>query len=276
MNVLFGLAGILIAAVLAWLVPLRLRRARREKLSKKPLSDAFIEILKRDVRLYELIPEDLRSQLHGHINVFLAEKVFVGCGGLEVTDEMRVTVAAQACVLMLNRDASHFPGFKTILVYPDSFKTTQVSYDGDIEVHEESVRAGEAWHRGPVVLSWNDVRRGRSDAGDGFNVVLHEFAHKLDEENENTDGLPILGEQAHYEEWASVLGREYKLLEGRVARNENRVLDEYALTSPPEFFAVATESFFEKPKQMKDRLPNLYQQLSKFYRLDPASWKGGR
>jgi Mlc titration factor MtfA (ptsG expression regulator) len=275
-NVLFGLAGILTAAVLVWLIPSTLKRARRKKLNKQPLPAAFARILERNVRLYELIPEDLRAQLHGHMNVFLAEKGFIGCAGLEVTDEMRVTVAGQACMLILNRDASYFPGFKTILLYPDSFKTTQVSYDGDIEVKQESIRAGEAWSRGPVILSWSDVLRGSSNAADGYNVVLHEFAHKLDEENGNTDGLPILEEQAHHGEWARVLGREYQRLEGRVARNKNRVLDKYALTSPSEFFAVATESFFEKPKKMKDRLPSLYRQLSKFYRLDPASWNGFR
>ena len=272
MNVFLFLAAVLIVAVLVAFTPSMLRRARRSRLTKQPLANAFIEILKRDVRLYELIPEDLKTQLHGHVNVFLAEKGFVGCGGLEVTDEMRVTVAGQACMLLLNRDVSYFPGFKTILIYPDSFKSTQISYDGDIEIQEESVRAGEAWYRGPVVLSWKDVLAGTSNASDGYNVVLHEFAHKLDEENASTDGLPILGERDHYEEWARVLGREYQRLEGRVARNENRVLDEYALTSPPEFFAVATESFFEKPTEMKDLLPDLYGQLRRFYRLDPASW----
>ena len=273
-NAILGLAAVLIAAVLAWIVRTRLKLARRRQLRKKSFPNAFIETLQRNVRLYALIPEDLKVQLHGHMNVFLAEKKFIGCAGLEVTDEMKLTIAAQACLLMLNRDTSYFPGFQSILIYPDSFRATEVTYDGDIEIHEESVRAGESWHRGPVVLSWNDVLRGASRAGDGYNVVLHEFAHKLDEENDSTDGLPILEEQGHYQEWARVLGREYRLLESRVARGDNGVLDEYALTSPPEFFAVATESFFEMPQKMKDQLPELYRQLKKFYRLDPASWQG--
>ena len=266
----------LVAAVLVWIVPAKVKRARRKELTKKALPDELIRIVERNVRLYAVIPEDLRAELHGHINVFLAEKEFIGCAGLEVTDEMKVTVAAQACMLLLNRSSSYFPGFKSILMYPDSFKSKQVFYDGDIEIHGESVRAGESWHRGPIVLSWRDVLRGASGGRDGYNVVLHEFAHKLDEENENTDGLPILGDQEHYEQWAHVLGREYQRLEGRVARGENSVLDEYALTSPPEFFAVATESFFEKAREMKNRLPALYQQLSTFYCLDPASWHRSR
>ena len=150
---------------------------------------------------------------------------------------------------------------------------TEVTYDGQMEVHRKTRRAGESWHRGPVVLSWKDVLRGASDAGDGYNVVLHEFAHKLDEENGGTNGLPILQGRERYGEWAEVLGREYESLKHRVTRGQNRVLDEYGLTSPPEFFAVATESFFEKPAAMRDHLPDLYEQLRNFYRLDPVTWK---
>ena len=123
------------------------------------------------------------------------------------------------------------------------------------------------------MLSWSDVLRGAANPGDGYNVVLHEFAHKLDEENSGTNGQPILRQTGHYREWAEVLGREYREFADRVQRRKNRVLDEYGLTSPAEFFAVATESFFEKGGSMKRRLPDLYEQLRKYYAVDPASWR---
>ena len=148
----------------------------------------------------------------------------------------------------------------------------EIRYDGLVEIHGDSLRAGESWHRGPIVLSMTDVMRGSGNEKDGHNVVLHEFAHKLDEENGIMDGLPVLRESAHYKEWAEVLMREYDEFLDRVERGKNKVVDEYGAVSAPEFFAVATESFFEKSNQMKKRLPELYQQLQKFYGLDPASW----
>lgn len=272
LKVLIGLAALPVAALLIWFGRPYLTRLKRARLRRQPVSTSLVEILNRNVSIYSFLPDELRNELHGHINVFLTEKQFIGCDGLKISDEIRVTVAGTACLLLLNRQATYFPGFSSILVYPESYSVTEVSFDGHLEVHREVTRAGESWHRGPVVLSWQDVLRGATDVGDGYNVVLHEFAHKLDEENDGTNGLPVLREQEHYAEWAKVLGTEYAALEGRVARGENRVLYEYGLSSPPEFFAVATESFFEKPVAMRDQLPDLYEQLRKFYCLDPASW----
>ena len=249
----------------------RIRR-RRQRLRALPAAEKLTSTLQEYVSIYPRLPGPLRDELHGHIQVFLDEKTFIGCDNLEVTDEMRFTIAGLACLLLLNRQATYFPGFTSILVYPGSYKATEVSYDGPQETRRQSVRAGESWHRGPVVLSWDDVLRGAADAGDGYNVVLHEFAHKLDEENNGTNGMPILGTAASRGEWASVLGKEFERFAERVAGGRNRVIDEYGLTSPPEFFAVATESFFEKPAAMKKDLPDLYAQLQRFYRLDPATW----
>jgi len=257
---------------LYWLIKPRLVENRRRRLRKRPPPEGVKEVLSRNVGLYSLLPDDLRAELHGHINVFLNEKRFLGVGGQEITNEVSITVAGIACMLLLNREPTYFPGFSSILIYPATYETTQVDYDGAVEVHKRSRRAGESWHRGPVVLSWSDVLRGASNSSDGYNVVLHEFAHKLDEENSGTNGLPILHEIDHYEEWAEVLGREYRSLEDRVARGKNKVIDDYGLTSPPEFFAVATESFFEKAAAMQKRLPDLYAQLKKFYVVDPAAW----
>jgi len=273
-QIIFGLLLSVPVLVLIYLVfAPKVRRIRRARIRTEATVENLETILNRNVRLYSYLPADLKEQLLGHVNVFLAEKEFIGCDGQEITDEVRFTVAGTACMLLLNREPSYFPGFTSILVYPESYRATSVHRDGHVEVREDSVRAGESWYRGPIVLSWKDVMRGVTNPEDGSNVVLHEFAHKLDEENKSVDGLPPLHESGHYKEWAEVLGREYKALEKRVARHKNRVLDEYGLTSPPEFFAVATESFFEKPRSMRKRLPDLYEQLERYYRVDPASWR---
>lgn len=222
--------------------------------------------------LYTRLPKELRETLQGCINYFLGDKVFVGCEGLEITDEIRLVIAANACMLLVNKRKKNFPGFETIFVYPNTYIAKNVSYNGLVEVHEDSTRAGESWYRGPIVLSLTDVVRGSHNERDGHNVVLHEFAHKLDEENGVMDGLPVLRESAHYKEWAEVLTQEYDEFLERVERGKNKVIDEYGAVSAVEFFAVATESFFEKSAQMKKRLPELYQQLQTFYGLDPAEW----
>ena len=251
----------------------KLVQKRRTRLRRQPLPQGVEEILARNVGLYSMLPDELREQLHGHVNVFLEEKRFLGLGGQEITPEVAITIAGTACILLLNREPSYFPGFSSILVYPDTYEADQVDNDGVVETRKRSRRAGESWHRGPVVLSWSSVLQGAVNAGDGYNVVLHEFAHKLDEENSGTNGQPILHAAGHYQEWAEVLGREYRSFADRVSRRKNKVIDEYGLTSPAEFFAVATESFFEKAMAMQRRLPDLYEQLKKFYAVDPASWK---
>lgn len=273
-QIIFGLILAVPIAVLLYLLfgpAVRRRRWRRLRASAPPADlDA---VLRANVPLYSAMPDDLQRQLLGHVNVFLAEKRFIGCGGQEIDNEVRYTVAGTACILLLNREPEYFPGFTSILVYPDTFESMDVQYDGPVEVHERTARAGESWHRGPVVLSWGDVVRGVTDPVDGFNVVLHEFAHKLDEQDSDTDGLPELHASDHYGEWAEVLGREYAALQERAARGANHVLDDYGLESPAEFFAVATESFFESARAMRRQLPDLYEQLRRYYRVDPASWR---
>jgi len=276
-QIIFGLILAVPVGVLLYLLfgpALRRRRWRRLRALAPPAD--LDSVLRKNVPLYSTMPADLRHELLSHANVFLAEKAFIGCGGQEIDNEIRYTVAGTACMLLLNREPEYFPGFTSILVYPDTFESMDVQYDGPIEVHERSTRAGESWHRGPVVLSWGDVMRGVTNPVDGFNVVLHEFAHKLDEQDSATDGLPELHSLDHYDEWAEVLGREYETLADRAAHGANHVLDDYGLESPAEFFAVATESFFESAKAMRARLPDLYEQLRRYYRVDPATWDARR
>jgi len=271
----FAILGFIVAipAALAlyWYLSAWRREARRRRLRDEPLPPEYVATLESRVHLYRRLPEELKQELQGHVNVLLAEKTFIGCNGLEIDDEIRVTIAGYACLLLLNRQPTYFPGFTSILVYPDTFIAPDVSYDGDVEIEEVSERAGESWHRGPLILSWSDVLDSTSD-DDGFNVVLHEFAHKLDEEDSDTDGLPVLHDEEHYDDWAEILSREFDAFEHSVEHDEEHVLDEYALSSPAEFFAVATESFFEEPAAMKMQLPELYEQLRRYYRVDPAAW----
>ena len=263
---------LLVAAIAAWLAWRHLRRARRRTLLAAAPPRAWIRFLEDNVPLYCAMPRELREQLHGHMNVFLDEKRFVGCAGLEVSDEMRLTIAAQACMLLLNRKVQYYRGFKTILVYPDTYVAKQVRHDGWVEVTEDHAREGEAWHRGPLVLSWNDVKRDLDDPTDGHNVVLHEFAHKLDEENEHSDGLPVLDDPEQYPAWASILNREYDWFREDVEHDAHTVMDDYGAVSPSEFFAVVTETFFEKPQALSAHHPELYEQFKRFYRVDPVEW----
>ncbi|MBT8149434.1 MAG: zinc-dependent peptidase [Gammaproteobacteria bacterium] len=249
-----------------------LRARRRTRLLAQPLPTEWQALLQRYVALYLRLPGELREKLHGQINYFLQDKHFVGRNGQQIDDKIRLTIAGNACLLALGHEREIFTNFKTILVYPEAFIAKQVSHDGSIVHHAKTARAGESWHRGPLVLSWQAVLQGSIDGYDGHNVVLHEFAHKLDEENITTNGTPLLRDSSHYAQWVEVLNKEYGEFLQRVERRSNKVIDAYGAESPPEFFAVASETFFEKPVLMQQRLPDLYEQLQRYYAVDPASW----
>ncbi len=247
-----------------------LKRRRRARIAAQPFPDAWQATLETNFRLYRRLSEADRHELHGRTHVLLAEKDFEGCGGLAMTDEIRVTIAAQACLLLLHRDSDYFPGLRSVLVYPRAFVVddTEVLEPNLVLEGGEDVRLGESWSRGNVILSWEDVVSG----GGGFNVVLHEFAHQLDTEDGGMDGAPYLEEQGQSSRWAAVLGEHYRELREAVARRRSTLLDAYAATNPAEFFAVATEVFFEKALRLRREHPDLYQELSRYYRQDPAGW----
>jgi Mlc titration factor MtfA (ptsG expression regulator) len=247
------------------------KQRRRERLRSEPFPPEWEAILRRNVPCYARLIEADRRELQGHIKVFLAEKHFEGCGDLELTDEIRVTIAAQACLLLLHRETDYYPRLITILVYPHAYVAKSVEpIGGGVVLEGETCRLGEAWTGGVVVLSWDDVRAGAGDIHDGHNVVLHEFAHQLDQEDGAADGAPILDRRSMYVAWARVLGSEYEQLRRDAERGRQSVLDDYGATNPAEFFAVATECFFEKPNQMKKKHPELYEELKEYYRQDPA------
>ena len=217
-----------------------------------------------------LSPED-GAELEGHIQVFLAEKKFEGCAGLEITDEMRVTIAAQACLLLLHRETDYFPDLDVILVDPHTYvaKTSSL-LGGGVALADEQARLGQS-ALGVVVLAWDAVRGGATGMRDGHNVTLHEFAHQLDQEDGAADGAPVLGKRTMYTAWAHVLGDEFAHLVDDVDKHRKSDIDEYAATNPAEFFAVVTEMFFEKSVQLKGRHPQLYDQLALFFHQDPAA-----
>jgi Mlc titration factor MtfA (ptsG expression regulator) len=247
-----------------------IRTWRRKRATAVPFPEEWEDILTANFPLDRRLPEEDRRELRKRIQIFLTEKNFEGLGGLTLTDEIRVTIAAQACLLLLHRGDDVYPRLFSILVYPSVYRAPVASYSDDGVVTEgEQERLGEAWNSGVVVLSWEDVRFGAADCRDGHNVVLHEFAHQLDMEDNVADGAPLLPRRSMYVAWARVLGREYEQLQREVAKNQRTVMDEYGATDPAEFFAVATETFFEKPRQLNAKHPELYEQLREFYRQDP-------
>jgi Mlc titration factor MtfA (ptsG expression regulator) len=247
-----------------------LKRRRRDKLRSQPFLPEWKRIVRKNIPLYDRLDEPDRKELEGHIQVFLAEKDFEGCGGLVLTDEIKVTIAAQACLLLLHRETDYYKRLVTILVYPSAYTAKGIEpLGGGFVLEGEEGRLGEAWVDGVVVLSWDDVRSGASDIRDGHNVVLHEFAHQLDHEDGVADGAPVLDHRSRYVAWARVLGAEYEQLRQAMQQGHKSVLDHYGATNPAEFFAVATECFFEKPAQLRKKHPELYAELRDYYRQDP-------
>lgn len=246
------------------------RERRRERLRSAPFPDNWEEVLRKNVPHYGRLDDADRAELRGHIQVFLAEKHFEGCGGLGLTDEIRVTIAGQACLLLLRRDTDVYPRLVTILVYPTAYiALAREPIGGGVVLEGEVARLGEAWREGVVVLAWDETLAGAADIHDGHNVVLHEFAHQLDQQDGVADGAPILGQRSRYVTWARVLGAEFEQLRRDTDRGRPGVLDEYGSTNPAEFFAVATECFFEKPVELRRAHRELFDELAAFYRLDP-------
>lgn len=204
--------------------------------------------------------------------IFLSEKSIVGGRGFEVTPVMRVAIAIQACVLILNLDPGYFDGWENVIVYPDEF-VTDLEFEDDAGVvhrRRESL-AGEAVLGGPVVLSWPDVEASADWDSAGMNLVIHEFAHKLDMLNGNANGFPPLHAGMSREAWAQAFTEAYKDLCRRVKAGEDTDIDPYATEAPGEFFAVVSEAFFEMPDIVRETYPAVYAQLTEFYRQDPAS-----
>lgn len=268
MTVFLGLI-VLLAGALGYRV--WSRRQRRADLLVSTLPAPRRAMVDRQVPLIRKVPAELQGKLEGKISLFLEQVEFIGCNGLEVTDEMRLSIAAQACLLVVNLD-TWYDSLRTVLVYPGAFKSRQAQRHGFVVTERETVRGGESWVRGPVVLSWTHVRSGAANDHDGHNVVFHEFAHQIDGLSGYTDGVPNLGHGQSFTAWAKAFTEAYERHVGHVERGQRTVIDAYGAEGPEEFFAVAVEAFFERPEAFRHAEPEVYAQLSQFFRLDPSTW----
>ena len=246
------------------------KNRRREALLEQPLTAEERAVLDKNVPYLAALSAADRSELEGLVRIFVAEKHFEGCGGLELSDEIKLTIAAQACLLLLHRKTDIYPNVESILVYPSAYRVPTEQHDGLVVLDGDQARLGESWQRGLVVLSWDHALSGAAQPHDGQNVVLHEFAHQLDGEDGPMNGTPELGARARYTAWAHVLGHEFDELSQRLHAGRRTDIDPYGATNPAEFFAVVTEMFFEKPRALKRKHAELYAELVGFYQQDPA------
>ena len=259
-------------AFVAWLGWNRWQGYRRQRRFLQPLSDSAITLLERNVPLYSRLPDALKPRLHGHVQVFLDSMEFQGFQGQEITDEVRMTIAGNACILLLNRDGQFYENFSSVYVYPSTFFSDQEDFDGAVSSVRREHRLGESWMRGPVIFAWDSVLHGAVDVRDGHNVVLHEFAHKIDDMDGAVDGAPGLDGTDNARRWAETMKREFEEHVERVERGLPTVIDPYGATNPAEFFAVLTETFYEEPRDLKEHHPSLYAEMQRCYGVDPLGW----
>ena len=251
-----------------------LRQRRRHRLRARPFPEKWLSLIQRHVVFFHRLSASDRAELLGHIQVFLAEKRFEGCGDFAITDEVRLTIAAQACLLLLHRRTDYFPQLVTILVYPLTYMAEQRRQVGEHLWEEGTVsRLGETGRRmGSLVLSWAAVKHGAADPSDGKNVVLHEFAHQLDFENDAADGVPELATREQQLAWTAVMRSEFASLRAADESGIPTLLNTYGATDPVEFFAVSVEAFFEQPRALLARHPQLYAELRAYFQQDPVEF----
>ncbi len=249
-----------------------LRERRRQALLAEPFPAAWLDVLAARVAIYRALDPGEQNRLRGLLRILIAEKSWEGCKGLELADDIRVTIAAQAALLILGRRNLHFDNVQTILVYPEAFRALeQRPVIADVALQGESARLGEAHLRGPVILSWADAKQDAAEPGFGQNLVFHEFAHQLDMQNGEADGVPILPRPLRMR-WQHIMAKEYERLCRAADRRIKTVLDPYGATDEAEFFAVVTESFFDDPLRLRDQHPKLYELLREFYGVEPTKW----
>jgi hypothetical protein len=242
--------------------------SRKTRLKEQPFPAAWLEVLERNVPAYRRLSEPDREELAGHIRGFLKEKRFEGCNGLDMTDEIAVTVAGQACLMLLHRQGGCFPAISSIVVYPDEYIAPWQDMDeSGIVMEGEECRSGEYVADGALVLSWQDVLMAGSDDDGAYNVIIHEFAHQID------DQYGISAGRAE-EDLGRALERDYHQLQHAAAHRRHTLFDPYGAGSRAEFFAVVTECFFENPRPFQQQHPGLYTAMSRFWCQDPAAWPG--
>jgi len=252
-----------------------LRDLRRAKARKRPFPPEWEAFVRANVAHYCLLDDTERTELHAMIQVFLEEKYWEGCGGLDLTDEISVTIAAQACLLQLGLPHDYYRNVQSILVYPATVIPPE-HHPGVLEPWGTPIAApvpilGQAFAQGPVILVWDSVLHGARHPEQGHNVVYHEFAHKLDMLDGAADGTPPITNRNQFVEWVAVCSHEFLRLRGLAEKGHQTFLDAYGATNEAEFFAVATEEFFDRPLFLEEQAHDLYRVLSAYYRQDPAA-----
>lgn len=253
-----------------------LRNRRRKALLAQPFPPEWLAHLQRNVPYYGYLTEAEQAKLRDDLRVFVAEKDWEGCGGLEMTDEIKVTIAALAMLLVLALPHDYFRTVPTILVYPHGYVAPDAQEVGGLVMVGDSPRLGQTENRGPLLLSWSDVLKEESELGSGNNLVFHEFAHQLDLLDGEINGTPLLRDRKLARRWQKVMTAEYERLVRASERGRATLLDDYGATDPGEFFAVATECFFDRPVDLGATHPKLYELLRDYFQQDPAARRKAR
>ncbi len=250
-------------------------KRRRKKLTEVPFPAAWEDIIWKNVAHYHMLEAGEQACLRAMIQVFIAEKYWEGAGGLELTDEIRVTISAQACLLLLGLHHNYYKNVESIIVYPSTVVPPQrrPGFFENIQapVNPQQPIIGQAFLRGPVIIIWDAALRGGRHPELGHNVIYHEFAHKLDMLDGTADGTPPLRNRNEYRDWVEICSREYLRLKQEAIQGRKSFLDAYGATNEAEFFAVATEQFFDQPRVMKEHAPDLYRVLEEYYHQDPCA-----
>ncbi len=249
----------------------QLKQRRRKGLLASSLTAEQRAVVERLVPLVWRLPAPVLSSLEGKIILFLDQITFRGQNGLEVNEEMKLSIAAQACLLVVNSPV-WYETLRNVLIYPSAFLTHRDTHGDGVVYENQHATLGESWARGPVILSWDHALQGGLDAEDGHNVVIHEFAHQLDSLSGHTNGIPLLRKGQTYTGWERAMLDAYDDQVQRVKNGERTLIDPYGASNHQEFFAEAIVTFFEQPRAMREQVPALYDQLATLLALDPARW----
>ncbi|PIK14803.1 M90 family metallopeptidase [Halobacteriovorax sp. JY17] len=250
------------------------KNRRRKKYLEMEFSKEWLDILNKEMPLYITLNEQDKRELEATLKILYHEKEFIGAHGLLVTEEMKVLICAEASLLLLHRPKDYFPNVNTIVIYETTFcSEIRQPLAGGFSLSKKEARIGESnHHTKTVVLAWDSVKGQALNPHSGRNVVLHEFAHQLDSETGIVNGAPRLSSNSSYRAWANIMSSEFNHLKDDIKHHHKTFIDQYGATSGAEFFAVITESFFEKPITFKRKHPDLYDQLQGFYKQDPTSY----
>lgn len=248
------------------------KNRQRKRLLAAPFPETWEPLLNSHCRQFATLSAEEQQRLRNDARILVSEKHWEGCNGLMITEEIQVTIAAHAALMSLGFPESPFDRLLSILIYPDTFvakRNTRMSAGAWLESDEP--RLGEAWYQGPVILTWREIREQCVDSPSGRNVIIHEFAHLLDMEDRDVNGVPALPDERQYQTWLEVTEAEFDRLQRQTRLGRRTLIDSYGATSPAEFFAVSSETFFEQPDRMQAELPRLYDVLKAYYRQDPAA-----